>query len=261
MDSLLNSGAFGGNQLQEGTNVNDEDEDIGTSLKWASCQGPSDVVLATAMGHSNMICFNAFDPKLRGALNDEGFCFPKNQGDREIVIKPFKTDTLPERRLVKCLEEHAQKKQRFCADQTRDITGMELLQTQVKQARDLLCSVMESPASNPVELYTEYIEHYTTDTVLACSAFGMAYLAEDSRLPMTFVVKTIQLTKSDQATIDELRTSLQQEISVRNLLFPFIVAVALIDLLIVINCILTKTDSRRSHDLTIPTFLPYMATR
>jgi serine/threonine protein kinase len=92
---------------------------------------------------------------------------------------------------------------------------MELSQTKIDQARDLLCSVMGSPNSNPVELYREYIEHHTTAIVLGFNACGMAYLAKDNDVPKTFVVKKIQLTKSDQATIDALRTSLQQEIIVR----------------------------------------------
>jgi hypothetical protein len=215
MDSFFNSAAFGEKQLQEGANVNDKDEDDGTSLKGASCQGPPDVVLATAKAQSNMICFSPFDPKLRDALNDEVLCLPANQGHKKIVVKPIRNDTFPEERLVKCLEEHDAKRPRSFTDQTCSVTAMELSQTKIDQARDLLCSVMGSPNSNPVELYREYIEHHTTAIVLGFNACGMAYLAKDNEVPKTFVVKKIQLTKSDQATIDALRTSLQQEIIVR----------------------------------------------
>jgi hypothetical protein len=86
---------------------------------------------------------------------------------------------------INCLEEHIQK-------------------TRIKQAQDSLRRMMESPEFNSVELYKEYIEHCTTGTVLAFSAFGMAYLGNDDKLPNTFLVKTIQLAKSDQATIDDL---------------------------------------------------------
>jgi hypothetical protein len=101
MDSFFNSAAFGGNQLQEGANVNDEDEDDGTSLKWASCHGPSDVVLATAKAQSNMICFSPFDPKLRDALNDEVLCLPANQGHKKIVVKPIKKRYISRRETCK----------------------------------------------------------------------------------------------------------------------------------------------------------------
>jgi hypothetical protein len=207
MDSFFNSAAFGGNHLQEGANVSDKDEDDGTSLKWVSCQGRSDVVLATAKAQSN--------PKLRDALHDEGLCLQANQGHREIVVKRIRNDTFPEQRLVKCLEEHDTKRLRSFTDQTCDVTAMELSQTKIDHARDLLCSVMGNPTSNPVEIYREYIEHHTTAIVLGLNASGMAYLAKDNELPKTFVVKKIQLTKSDQATIDALRTSLQQETIVR----------------------------------------------
>jgi hypothetical protein len=88
----------------------------------------------------------------------------------------------------------------------------------MQEARELLRSVMERPSSDPVELTIKYIQDCTTETKLGTGAFGEVYLGRDTELAKPFVVKTISISHSEQADIDEIRTSFQREISVRPLL-------------------------------------------
>jgi hypothetical protein len=58
----------------------------------------------------------------------------------------------------------------------------------------------------------------TIEKLLATGSFGKIHLGNECKLPEHFMVQTIELTDTDQVTIDKFRSCLQKEINVSSLL-------------------------------------------
>jgi hypothetical protein len=95
---------------------------------------------------------------------------------------------------------------------------------EIEQDRCNIREVMKTPSAEPVELSLEYIERcikkdYDGKPIkLGWGSFGDVFLAEDSCLPKTFVVKKIRPTPCDHDTIEEFRKTFQTELSVSSVL-------------------------------------------
>lgn len=67
-----------------------------------------------------------------------------------------------------------------------------------EQARELIWSMMASPASNPVEISMEYINLSITNTKLAMGALEKMYWGQHSKLPSSFMSKQPNHTISNR---------------------------------------------------------------
>ena len=88
----------------------------------------------------------------------------------------------------------------------------------VGQDRKSLAHVMTSNTADPVELSLDFIKECKTLREIGSGAFGKVSLVEDSHLQKKFAVKKMNLSRSDQDTVDEIRESFQREVSVRYML-------------------------------------------
>jgi ankyrin repeat protein len=174
----------------EGVDVNIKDDDGKTALIVASKEGHLEVVRALVNYEVSNV--NIMDKYGYTALD---FARMKTKDG-----------------VARLLEEHMERVKRLEKEKPEgsDIT--------IQQDRNRLLEAMKTSSADPVELSLDYIERcIKKDHKLGSGAYGDVFLAEDSHLPKKFAVKLIRLTLCDQGTIENIRKSLQRELSVSSL--------------------------------------------
>jgi hypothetical protein len=197
--------------------------------------GETALILASEKGHLDIICallkHNGVDVNIQDNDGKTALIVASKEGHLEVVralvnyevsnvniMDKYGYTALDFARMktkdgvARLLEEHMERVKRLEKEKPEgsDIT--------IQQDRNRLLEAMKTSSADPVELSLDYIERcIKKDHKLGSGAYGDVFLAEDSHLPKKFAVKLIRLTLCDQGTIENIRKSLQRELSVSSL--------------------------------------------